>query len=161
MNNSLLRKLTSKVQIDKSQLLDEETFYSSFSKDISKCGAELLIESPFVTQKRVSILLPDFTKLKNKRVKVTLITRDPFDSNDESTRTDALKGISKLQKIGVQVIFSDTLHRKIAIIDRKILYEGSLNIMSQNKSLELMRRIESVEECWRIIGHFKIDRLVN
>ena len=36
-------------------------------------------------------------------------------------------------------------HRKLAIIDRSILYEGSLNILSQNDSLEIMQRIEPEE----------------
>jgi len=45
--------------------------------------------------------------------------------------------------MGVQTFLcSGNHHRKLAIIDRKILWEGSLNILSQNNSREIMRRIE-------------------
>jgi hypothetical protein len=40
-----------------------------------------------------------------------------------------------LQKLGVQVLYTSGHHRKLAIIDREILYEGSLNIPSQNDEL--------------------------
>ena len=33
-------------------------------------------------------------------------------------------------------------HRKLAIIDRKTTWEGSLNNLFQNNSMEIMRRIE-------------------
>ena len=47
-------------------------------------------------------------------------------------------------------VFIKGLHRKVVVIDREILYEGSLNILSQNNSIEMMRRIESVNMCWRL-----------
>lgn len=36
-------------------------------------------------------------------------------------------------------------HRKLAIIDDDILWEGGLNVLSQNDSCEIMRRIKSNE----------------
>ena len=58
---------------------------------------------------------------------------------------EANEAISALQDIGVLVLYTDTHHRKLAVIDHKILYEGSLNILSQNMSCEIMRRVESAE----------------
>ena len=162
MINLLLQRLNLQPQTaDNTKLYDEGSFYPAFQKDLNKCSAELLIESPFVTSRRVSALLPALQKLKSRRVKVALITRDPFDNDHELSRIDALKAISQLQKIGVQVVFSEGLHRKIAILDRKILYEGSLNIFSQSKSQEIMRRFESAKACWQMIGFVKLDRLLN
>ncbi len=37
------------------------------------------------------------------------------------------------------------LHRKLAVIDANIVWEGSLNILSQARSAEFMRRIVSFE----------------
>ena len=158
----LLSQLLSKVNSsqDVSKLYDEGSFYPAFLKDLNKCGAEVLIESPFITSRRVDLLLPTLRKLKKRRVKVALITRDPFTCEDKISRIGSLKAISELQKIGVQVAFSKGLHRKLAILDRNILYEGSLNIMSQSNSQEIMRRIESVKACWQMIGFTKVDRLV-
>ncbi len=162
MINILLQRLNFQpLAAENTKLYDEDSFYSAFQKDLSKCYAELIIESPFVTSRRVSALLPALQKLKSRRVKVALVTRDPFDNDHELSRNDTLKAISQLQKIGVQVVFSEGLHRKIAILDRKILYEGSLNICSQSKSKEVMRRIESVKACWQMIGFTKLDQFLN
>ena len=49
--------------------------------------------------------------------------------------------IHTLQELDVTVLMAVGHHRKIAIVD-DILYEGSLNILSQNDSCELMRRID-------------------
>ncbi len=161
MISSLLQRLNNQSQeLVSASLFNEQTFYPAFLKDLSKCGAELLIESPFVTSRRLAKLLPSLQKLKSRRVKVALITRDPLSCNDEKSRLDTLKAIAQLQRIGVQVVFSDGLHRKIAILDRKILYEGSLNIMSQSNSKEVMRRIESVKMCWQMIGFTGLDKLL-
>src|SRR5579863_3878909 len=162
MKALFLQKLSSyKVSPEETKLLDENSFYPALLKDLNKCGAEVLIESPFVTSRRVALLLPTLRKLKKRRVKVALITRDPFACDDEKSRISSLKAISELQKIGIQVVYSDGLHRKLAILDRKILYEGSLNIMSQSSSIEVMRRIESIKACWQMIGFTKLDHLVN
>jgi len=47
-----------------------------------------------------------------------------------------------LQEMGITVLMTTGHHRKIAIVD-DVLYEGSLNILSQNDSCEFMRRIQS------------------
>ena len=45
--------------------------------------------------------------------------------------------------LGIMVLYTGGNHRKIAILDREVLCEGSLNILSQNASCETMRRVES------------------
>lgn len=60
-----------------------------------------------------------------------------------------------MQELGVTVLYTIKLHRKLAIIDGEILYEGSLNILSQLDSCEVMRRTESQQlanEMARFIG---------
>jgi hypothetical protein len=48
-----------------------------------------------------------------------------------------------MQDIGITVLYTVRHHRKLAIIDSEILWEGSLNILSQNDSCKIIRRIES------------------
>jgi hypothetical protein len=65
------------------------------------------------------------------------------------------EAIRRLETMGIHVIVnSEYSHRKLAIIDRTILWEGSLNILSQTYSKEIMRRIESeaqAKECFKFI----------
>lgn len=62
--------------------------------------------------------------------------------------------------MGVQVLFTGNHHRKVAILDRSILYEGSLNILSQNDSSEVMRRIKSTQLAWQMVRFIGIDALL-
>ena len=51
--------------------------------------------------------------------------------------------IEAMEALGIQVFLcTGNHHRKLAIIDRKILWEGSLNILSQIRSREIMRRLD-------------------
>jgi len=142
-------------------LYNEETFYDKFLKDLSKCHSEVLIESPFITNRRLSTLLPVLQKLKDRKVRIAINTRDPRIHDDDYLMREATDAISTLQHMGIHVLYTGNLHRKLAILDRNILYEGSLNILSQNNSCEVMRRIESVQLAWQMIHFTKIDKVLN
>lgn len=138
----------------KSKLYNENTFYKRFVRDLNISRSEVIVESPFITSTRMYSLAPIFRSLVSRKVKCYVITRDPED-HDITMKQQAEKEIRKFQTIGVQVILSNEYsHRKLAIIDRKILWEGSLNILSQSVSSEIMRRIESskqAQECFEFV----------
>lgn len=114
-------KHQSSTDLTGSKLFDEANFYPAFMKDLSKCQQEAIIESPFITQRRLETLLPMIQKLKSRRVKVVVNTRDPLHSEDEYMGDESMRAIAKLQHMGVQVLFTGGHHRKLAILDRQIL----------------------------------------
>lgn len=124
------------------------------------CRNELIIESAFVTSKRVATLLPTIKRLKKKGVRVVVNTRNP-EEGDNCIRADSRKALALLQYEGVQVIFTENQHRKTAVVDRNILWEGSLNILSQNQSKEMMRRTESIKLAQYALRFTNIDMLMN
>lgn len=136
--------MTSSTQdIDQSSLFDEKTFYPTFLKDLLNCQNEVIIESPYITHERMKVLIPIFNDLLSRNVKICIITRDPR----EHTRSLAIQSeieIQRFERMGVRTLLCPgSHHRKLAILDRKILWEGSLNILSQVNSKEIMRRIDS------------------
>lgn len=143
-----------------SKLLNEETFYLAFLKDLKNCSSELIIECPFITNRRLNHLLPVLEKLKVRKVRVVINTRDPHELDDSYRREEAHRALAKLQRLGIQILYTGGHHRKLVIIDRKILYEGSLNVLSQNDSSEIMRRIESTQLAWQMVRFVNIDELL-
>lgn len=141
-----------------SRLYNEETFYPALVKDLDACGSELIIECPFVTYRRLDKLMPIFIKLKARKVRIIINTRDPHEYDEEQRRDDAHRVIASLQRIGIHVLFTSGHHRKLVILDRNILYEGSLNVLSQNDSSEVMRRIESTRLAWQMIRFVEVDK---
>lgn len=132
-----------------STLHDEKTFYKTFLKDLNQASKEIVIESPFITSSRMKMLWPSLNHAYSKGVKIYIITRDPQDHSDgyeDQSETE----IEACEALGIQVLLcTGNHHRKLAIIDRKVLWEGSLNILSQTKSREIMRRLEG--------GGFAVD----
>lgn len=141
-----------------STLFDEQSFYKAFIKDLKKAEHSVVIESPFMTKSRTVYLLPALRKLQKRGVKVRVNTRHPS-YHDEALYYQAWKVTAVLRGYGVKVRFyHDLRHRKFAIIDDQILWEGSLNILSHKNSRELMRRTESKVLCEQMIRFTGVNR---
>src|SRR5436190_7226507 len=143
-----------------SSLFDEKSFYKAFIKDLLACQNEVIIESPYITSARMEMFYPVFEKLIKQGVKVYVVTRDPrehFKSMEEQSEEE----IQRFERLGVHVFLCiGNHHRKLAILDRKILWEGSLNILSQTYSREIMRRINGKRMAMEMFNFLKLDRFI-
>jgi len=143
-----------------SKLFDEKTFYQAFLMDLKGCRSEVIIESPYITSKRAGMLIPVFYSLLAKGVKIYIMTRDPQE-HEENMEYQSEETISLFERMGVQVLLCiGNHHRKLAILDRKILWEGSLNILSQNNSREIMRRIDNQNIAMEMFDYLKLERYI-
>ena len=125
------------------KLFNEANFYDAFVKDLLHARTEVIIESPYITSGRVRMLFPIFKEILRKGIKVYIVTRVP-EEHDKTMQLQAEYEIARLESIGASIIFcKGNHHRKLAILDRKILWEGSLNILSQVYSREIMRRMQN------------------
>ena len=138
-------------------LYDQNSFYAAFIKDIKHSKKRVIIESPFITTKRINQLSPILSRLIRRGVAVVINTK-PVEEQNVLLRNMAHDGIATLQDIGVQVIITAGHHRKLAIIDDDIIWEGSLNILSQNDSCEIMRRIHSEQMVSQMLSFLNLDR---
>lgn len=140
-----------------SKLFNQNSFYPEFIKDLKGCKKEVIIESPYITYARMELLYPIFEKLLVDGVKIHIVTRDPTDHEDEYMRHQSTNEILYSQEMGINIILLKGFHhRKLAIIDKKILWEGSLNILSYNNSLEIMRRIEDQKTAKEMLQFTKV-----
>ncbi len=144
----------------RSQLYTERDFYNRFLQDLNECQREIIIESPYITSSRMGLFIPVFKELIHKEVKIHIITRDPID-HDEYFRDQATNEILKCNEFGINIVMlKGNHHRKLAIIDRNILWEGSLNILSYNRSQEIMRRIEDKETANQMFNFLKLGKFI-
>ena len=143
-----------------SSLCDEKSFFNIFLKDLRYAKTEVIIESPFITTTRMNTLAPALQKLVNKGIKVYVITRDPKEHQLPYREQSELE-IRHFEQIGIQVLIcKGNHHRKLAIIDREILWEGSLNILSQSRSKEIVRRIEGRQHAMEMLNYLKLGRFL-
>ncbi|MDO8658283.1 MAG: phospholipase D-like domain-containing protein [Candidatus Levybacteria bacterium] len=146
--------------MNNSSLHDERTFYQTFLHDLSNCQNEVIIESPFITTQRMKTFDRLFKNLLERGVKIYIITRDPREQSDgyEVQSEDAVRWC---EAMGIQVLLcTGNHHRKLAILDRKVLWEGSLNILSQTYSREIMRRIDGQEPAMQMFNFLKLSNFL-
>lgn len=137
-----------------SQLYNQDRFYNAFSSDLRRARTRVVIESPFITMRRLNALMPILQGLRAKGVSIVVNTK-PLEEHEQPLYEQAISAIAVMQDIGITVLMTVGHHRKLAIIDDDILWEGSLNILSQNDSCEFMRRMRSpvlTEQMMRFIG---------
>lgn len=143
---------------EKSHLFNETDFYQNFIKDLLNAKQEVIIDSPYITTERVRTFTPIFEHLINKGIKIFILTRQPKE-HDSTMRYQATDEIKNFENMGITVLpFIGYVHRKLAIIDRSILWEGSLNILSQRDSHEVMRRFEGKETSQQMMTFLKLDK---
>lgn len=142
-----------------SKLYDQNTFDDQFMRDLRKARKSIIIESPFLRTARVERFIPIFHRLKKRGVAILLNTK-PLEEHDEIYKLQAQKSLGLLQSVGVEVLFTVKHHRKLAIIDREIIYEGSLNILSYRDSCEIMRRTASALEVEVLIDFIGLNKFM-
>lgn len=139
------RLLASDISIDdRTYFYTQAYFYPFFYRDLQECKKELVILSPFITRRRVDSLVNHFRQLLGKGKDILVVTKPIREQkfggevDEETTRY--------LKQIGVHVSFRRKMHEKLAIVDKSIIWQGSLNILSHRNTTELMTRIKTKEQ---------------
>jgi phosphatidylserine/phosphatidylglycerophosphate/cardiolipin synthase-like enzyme len=142
-------------ELQKGNLFNEKTFYHTFVKDMLAAKKEIIIYSPFVSKFRSEFFRRTLIELRKRNVPVFIFTR-PLEDHDYLMRAEITCALKDYEESGAQITYlPGYVHEKLAIIDREILWEGSLNILSQRESREMMRRILdeiSTEETMSYLG---------
>lgn len=129
-------------------LFHESTFYQAFNRDLLSARERVIIFSPFIQPGRTSRLEPVIRRLLDKGIEVIVVTRPRRKSARtsrrlEDTESDAV--VDELSRLGVTVLTRPNLHEKLAFIDDKVTWMGSLNILSHSHTTEQMVRFDNTE----------------
>ena len=111
---------------------DRETYSEAFQDDIINAKTEVMISSPYVSASGSEQLLRNCSAMKNKSAKVSLITfPSSYYSDDIKGRIEKIH--NKLIMAGIKVLFVDSIPSRYAVIDKEILWYGSMNLVSNIK----------------------------
>lgn len=120
----------------------DQNFLDSFRLDLAGCCQEAILFSPFLAPARAIHYYPVFQMISSRNATIRIFTRPRYEQ-PESLQTSYEAVESGLKRAGARIYKRVGMHEKIGIIDKHILWHGSLNILSHNDSLESMLRIES------------------
>lgn len=126
--------------ISEIEFFNAQSFYVSFKRDLQSAKEAIVIFSPYVGSKRVKELLPLISEKLKAGVQVTVVTKPP----SEMTNDTAPEAMRLLKNALGTIQERDKMHEKLVIVDKEIVYLGSLNVFSQGESSEIMIRVRSL-----------------
>lgn len=124
----------------KHELLDEDSFFPRFFDDIDAADETVFGLAPFFGEYRWPQVEPHIAAALDRGVEVTLVT-PPLSETKNRGYVDGVVG--HLRRLGAVVVHASGLHGKDLIIDKRIVYTGSLNWCSHRGNSEIMHRTDS------------------
>jgi phosphatidylserine/phosphatidylglycerophosphate/cardiolipin synthase-like enzyme len=123
-------------------IFDKDSFLPVFNQDINAAKNEIIIVSPFVRKMRTLQMTKHLKPATERKIRVVVVTRpkEDFNSKDHDT---IQRTLDLLTDSGARVIFKSNIHQKFAVMDQKIVWYGSINLLSYGRAQESIMRIES------------------
>ncbi|MEK7718040.1 MAG: DEAD/DEAH box helicase family protein [Bacteroidota bacterium] len=137
-------------------IFDNSNFLPVYSNDIVNATREILIVSPFVTKKRTLQMAQNLKVAFANNVKVIVVTR-PAEDYKGKDLTSWQEAIDNLKSSGVILVLKSNIHQKFAIIDQKIVWYGSINLLSFGSAKESMMRLKSPDIANELLYSIKKD----
>jgi phosphatidylserine/phosphatidylglycerophosphate/cardiolipin synthase-like enzyme len=110
---------------------DEKTFYAEFERRLSEAARQVWMWSPWIS-KRAKQVVPLISDTVARGVDVRVFIRPDEDRN--MAKNWAQRELPALRNSGATIIRSDHEHRKIVVIDERIVLFGSLNALSNSQT---------------------------
>ncbi|WP_320415656.1 phospholipase D-like domain-containing protein [Candidatus Contubernalis alkalaceticus] len=123
-------------------IFDKSKFLPVFSNDIVNAAREILIVSPFITKRRTLQLLTYLRVALGKKVRIFVVTRpvEEYKGRDKDTLKNTL---DLLENAGIRIITKPNIHQKFAVMDQRLLWYGSINLLSFGGAEESIMRLDS------------------
>ena len=123
-------------------IFDKSNFLPVYVNDVINAAREVLIVSPFVSKKRALVMMKHLEIALQYNVKVIIVTR-PVDDFKEKDRVSLQDVFDLLKAAGANLIFETNIHQKFAVIDQRIVWYGSINLLSFGSAEESIMRLDS------------------
>ena len=125
---------------DEKFFYDSETYSEAFRTDIINAKSEVIISSPYVSNTGSERLLREYANMLNKGTTISLITYPSFKySDDIKAKIENIH--NKIKMSGINVMFADYIPSRYVVIDKEILWYGSMNFVSNIKEEDDEMRI--------------------
>ena len=123
-------------------IFDKDNFLPVFNQDIVAAKKEILVVSPFVRKRRTHQMVQHLKISTGKNIRVIVVTRpkEDFPPKDHAAMQRTL---DLLIDSGINVVFKSNIHQKFAVMDQKVVWYGSINLLSYGSAQESIMRIDS------------------
>lgn len=114
---------------------DERQFYDTFADHLRTARHSIWIWAPWTATRTLSVL-PLLADAVDRGVTIVVFVRDPSDPGQKSAAWQEY--LNQLRQVVTTVVEVHTMHQKVVVIDERLVLLGSLNVLSQSNSREVM-----------------------
>jgi superfamily II DNA or RNA helicase len=136
-------------------IFNNNDFLPVFSNDISAARNEVIIVSPYIRKRRLDQMLSILVAAIDNGAKLTVVTRPETDYK-EKDRLFVREAAGLIENAGINLIYKSNIHQKFAIVDQRIVWYGSVNLLSFGSSEESIMRLDSVNIANELTGTIEV-----
>ena len=134
-------EITDKQEIINS-IFDSQNYFDIFGEDVISAAGSVVISSPSFSYKKVNWLCSESDQLLQRGVSIVILTIAPEDYPEDG-RDQHKSHIEHLISAGVNVITRHKYRERFAIIDKSLVWYGSMTLLSNEKEDDSMMRINN------------------
>lgn len=108
---------------------------------ISAAGS-VVISSPSFSYKKVNWLCAESDDLLQRGVSIVVLTVTPEDYPEDGRDQHSIH-IQRMESSGIKVIKQNKYRERFAVIDRSLVWYGSMNLLSNEKDDDSLMRINN------------------
>jgi hypothetical protein len=123
-------------------IYNRDSFLPVFNNDIAAAKKEVLIVSPFVRKRRVLQMIHHLKTAISNNARVIVVTR-PIEEFKQADQNALQEALDLFKENEICVVLKPNIHQKFAIMDKKIIWYGSINFLSYGTAEESVMRIDS------------------
>lgn len=140
-------EITLKLSCEKQKtnaIFDAATYSDAYETDLSQANSEIVISSPGINSAKIRQLIHTVSKKQAQGVKISVITIPSVEYPDN--RIELTKQlIDELRRVGIYVKEASGIHKHFTVIDKEIVWYGSMNMLSREKEDDNLMRVNSKE----------------
>lgn len=134
-------EITDKQEITNS-IFDSQSYFDVFEKDVISAAGSVVISSPSFSYKKVNWLCAESDDLLQRGVSIVVLTVTPEDYPEDGRDQHRIH-IQRMESSGIKVIKQNKYRERFAVIDRSLVWYGSMNLLSNEKDDDSLMRINN------------------
>ncbi len=123
-------------------IFDAGNYVPVFEQDIIEANQEIIVASPDLRAGKVHRFMDLIRTRQEKGVRVTVFTRSPEETEygDSAVLTEIIR---EMQKAAINVRCTDDESQHYAVIDRKLVWHGGMNLLGKEDVWDNLIRVNS------------------
>ena len=136
-------------------IFDSDTYRPVFEQDLREAVETVLISSPTLSRKRIENLVELLLPAQEQGLKAAVITWHP-DMYRYGNDENRLLLLESLRTAGFEIQYAEETCQRFAVIDERVVWYGSMNLLSRDDVEDNIMRLESREVAEELLGmmHF-------